>query len=325
MCFVSEQLTPATAMHYPWQEAQWTSLIAQVEQQRIPHALILGGPKHTGKYQFALTLAQRMLCESPVGGYACGSCKQCHLVTANNHPDLLKVLPEDEGKAIRIDSVRALGEFASKTSQQGGWKVAIIYPAESMNQNSSNALLKNLEEPGPNTLLLLVCHEPARLSATVKSRCRMVKFPVPTITQSRPWLSQVAGQDQDIEQLLDFSEGRPLLALQLIETDLLERRRELECMLDDLAAHRTTPLLVAEKLVAKKPVANDPVVTIDWLYSRVSSDIRSDQGDISSRLMFRYLDRLIQAKKLLQSSANPNVQLLWEELLLNWQLLFVTR
>ncbi len=322
---MSEQLTPATAMHYPWQDEQWTSLIVQVEQQRIPHALILGGPKHIGKYQFALTLAQRMLCESSVGGYACGSCKQCHLVTANNHPDLLKVLPEGEGKAIRIDSVRALGDFASKTSQQGGWKVAIIYPAESMNQNSSNALLKNLEEPGPNTLLLLVCHEPARLSATVKSRCRMVKFPVPAITQSRLWLSQVVGQDQDIEQLLGFAEGRPLLALQLIETDLLERRRELECMLDDLAAHRTTPLLVAEKLVAKKSVPNDPVVTVDWLYSRVSSDIRSGQGTISLRLMFRYLDRLIQAKKLLQSSSNPNIQLLWEELLLNWQLLFVTR
>jgi DNA polymerase III subunit delta' len=322
---VSEPLTPSTAMYYPWQDAQWTSLIAQVEQQRIPHALILGGPRHTGKYQFALTLAQRMLCESPVGGFACGGCKQCHLVTANNHPDLLKVLPEDEGKAIRIDSVRALGEFASKTSQQGGWKVAIIYPAESMNQNSSNALLKNLEEPGQNTLLLLVSHEPARLSATVKSRCRIVKFPVPTITQSRPWLTQVVGQDQDIEQLLGFAEGRPLLALQLIETDLLERRHAFEGMLDDLAAHRTTPLLVAEKLITKKPVVNDPLVTVDWLYSRVSSDIRSGQGAISSRLMFRYLDRLMQAKKLLQSSANPNVQLLWEELLLNWQLLFVTR
>ncbi|MEH6617362.1 MAG: DNA polymerase III subunit delta' [Porticoccus sp.] len=322
---MSEQLTPAAAMHYPWQEAQWIKLIAQVEQQRIPHALILSGPKHTGKNQFALTLAQRMLCESPVDGYACGRCKQCHLVATNNHPDLLKVLPEDEGKAIRIDNIRALGEFASKTSQQGGWKVAVIYPAEAMNQNASNALLKNLEEPGPNTLLLLVCHEPARLSATVKSRCRMVKFPVPTTTQSGPWLSQVVGQDQDIEQLLGFAEGRPLLALQLIETDLLERRRVFEGMLDDLAAHRATPLLVAETLVEKKSVANDPAVTVDWLYGRVSSDIRSDQGTISSRLMFRYIDRLIQAKKLLQSSANPNIQLLWEELLLNWQLLFVKR
>ena len=322
---MSEQLSPVAEMHYPWQEAQWIKLIAQVEQQRIPHALILSGPKHTGKNQFALTLAQRMLCESPMEGYACGRCKQCQLVATNNHPDLLKVLPEDEGKAIRIDCIRRLGDFASKTSQQGGWKVAVIYPAEAMNQNASNALLKNLEEPGPNTLLLLVCHEPARLSATVKSRCRMVKFPVPAIIQTRPWLSQVLGQDQDIEQLLAFSEGRPLLALQLVETDLLEQRRTFEGMLDDLSAHRTTPLLVVETLVAKKSIASDPVVMVEWLYSRVSTDIRTDQGAISSRLMFRYIDRLIQAKKLLQSSANPNTQLLWEELLLNWQLLFIKR
>jgi DNA polymerase-3 subunit delta' len=322
---MSEKITPATAMHYPWQASHWTQLVAQVEQQRIPHALILSGPKHIGKYQFALTLAQRMLCEAPVGGYPCGHCKQCHLVAANSHPDMLKILPEDEGKAIRVDTIRELGDFSSKTSQQGGWKVAVIYPAESMNLNASNALLKNLEEPGQNTLLLLVCHEPARLSATIRSRCRMVKFPVPSAIEARPWLSQVAGQHEDIDQMLDHSDGRPLLALKLLETDSLEQRRSFEEMLDDLAVRRSTPLLVAEKLMAIKSLDKDPVAAVDWLYRRVASDIRADHGEGSSRLMFRYLDRLVQAKKLLQSRANPNVQLIWEELLLNWQHLFIKR
>ncbi len=317
---MSELSTPAPAMHYPWQLNQWRQLSSQIDKDRLPHAMLLSGPKYIGKYQFSLTLAQRMLCESPIGGYACGSCKQCHLVTANSHPDLLMVKPEEEGKAIRIDLIRALGEFANKTAQQGGWKIALIYPAEAMNLNSANALLKNLEEPNAKTLLLLVSHEPARLSATIRSRCRMVKFPIPADLEVRNWLSQVVGPQEDVGQLLEFSEGRPLLALQLLETDWLEQRRSLDGLLDDLVAHRSTPLAIAEKCLA-----NDPLMTIDWLYSRVASDLRYGRTAVSPRLMFRYLDRLIQAKKLMQSSSNPNIQLLWEELLLNWQLLYIVK
>ena len=138
---MSNAAIPAPAMHYPWQVNQWRQFAAQIDQDRLPHAILLSGPRHIGKYQFALTLAQRMLCESSVGGYACGSCKQCHLVQVGSHPDLLVIKPEEEGKAIRIDLIRALGEFSNITSQQGGWKIALIYPAEAMNLNSANALL----------------------------------------------------------------------------------------------------------------------------------------------------------------------------------------
>jgi DNA polymerase III subunit delta' len=308
------------AMHYPWQKTQWQQLELQVEQQRLPHALILAGPEHIGKYQFALSLAQRLLCRDPVGGYSCGNCKSCDLISAGSHPDMVKIEPEDQGKAIRIDFIRELGNFIAKTSQQGGWKVAIIHPAESMNINAANALLKNLEEPGPNTLLLLVSHESSRLSATIRSRCRMVKFPVPPASVVRPWLSQVAGEQDDMEQLLNYANGCPLLALQLLETDLLDRRQKFEGLISDLAAQRISALSVAEACQG-----NDPQMALDWLYSSLASQVKSGQCDVSQRLVFRYMDRLTQAKRLVQSTANPNLLLLWEELLLNWQQLFSRR
>lgn len=307
----------SVAMHYPWQQDQWQQLALQIEQQRLPHALLLTGSKYIGKYQFALSLAQRLLCHAPVGGYSCGQCKSCHLVMSGGHPDNFKIEPEEEGKAIKIDLIRQLGEFVAKTSQQGGWKVIIISPAESMNINASNALLKSLEEPGPNTLLILVCNEPSRLSATIRSRCRMVKFPVPSISKVRPWLAQVAGQNEDIEQLLHYSNGCPLLALQLLETDLLERRRKFVGLIDDLSEHRISALIVAEACQE-----NDSPMMVDWLYSHLALMIKSGKKGVSKRLVFRYMDTLMQAKRQMQSTANPNIQLLWEELLLNWQQLF---
>jgi len=307
----------SVAMHYPWQQDRWQQLALQIEQQRLPHALLLTGSKYIGKYQFALSLAQRLLCHAPVRGYSCGQCKSCHLVMSGGHPDNFKIEPEEEGKAIKIDLIRQLGEFVAKTSQQGGWKVIIISPAESMNINASNALLKSLEEPGPNTLLILVCNEPSRLSATIRSRCRMVKFPVPSISKVRPWLAQVAGQNEDIEQLLRYSNGCPLLALQLLETDLLERRRKFVGLIDDLSEHRISALIVAEACQE-----NDSPMMVDWLYSHLALMIKSGKKGVSKRLVFRYMDTLMQAKRQMQSTANTNIQLLWEELLLNWQQLF---
>lgn len=313
----TKSVQQSVAMHYPWQQDQWQQLALQIEQQRLPHALLLTGSKYIGKYQFALSLAQRLLCHAPVGGYSCGQCKSCHLVMSDGHPDNFKIEPEEEGKSIKIDLIRQLGEFVAKTSQQGGWKVIIISPAESMNINASNALLKSLEEPGPKTLLILVCNEPSRLSATIRSRCRMVKFPVPSISKVRPWLAQVAGQNEDIEQLLHYSNGCPLLALQLLETDLLERRQKFDGLMNDLSEHRISALTVAE--ACQK---NDSPMMVDWLYSHLALMIKSGRKGISKRLVFRYMDTLMQAKRQMQSTANPNLQLLWEELLINWQQLF---
>ncbi|MEP3857980.1 MAG: DNA polymerase III subunit delta' [Porticoccus sp.] len=299
---------------YPWQQNQWAELNRLISQEKLPHALVLCGPRYLGKEQFGYALAQRLLCDNQQGQVACGVCKQCSLFTSQNHPDVLRVLPEEEGKAIRVDRIRQLSEFTEKTAQQNGWKIVIISPADAMNMNAANALLKTLEEPARKTLLILVCHQLSRLSATVRSRCQKIVFPVPAPAEVHAWLSsKIADCDSNEAELLQYAEGRPLLALELLQTDLLEVRRSFDKMLDELASGQLSAIVAAQKFQSL-----DTLMAIDWLYSRLALELKTKKMHPGT---YRYLDRLIQIKRRLQAGGNPNKALLWEELMLDWQLL----
>lgn len=311
---MSDNVKKSSLMHYPWQQSQWQSLDDLIEGGRLPHALLLSGPEDIGKGQFAKALAARLLCEKPVAGYACGRCKQCLLIAADSHPDLLWITPEEEGKAIRIDPVRELGQFLGKTAFQGGRKVVLISPAEAMNLNAANALLKSLEEPASGSHLILVCHELSRLPATVRSRCRRVTFPMPPNDAVSTWLAQVTGKTEQLSELLSYAAGRPLLALRLLESDLLEQRQAFEVLLDDVARGELKPLSAAEKCLSYSPT-----MAMDWLYNRVAGAIKHSGTGRAAILRFRFLDKLVRVKGRLQSAANPNINLLWEELMLDWQ------
>ncbi|MDM3872266.1 DNA polymerase III subunit delta' [Porticoccus sp. W117] len=309
--------TPQTlAMPYPWQGELWDDIVQQHKQLRLPHALLLTGPAEVGKSQFARALAQRIICREPVGGYACGTCKSCKLIAAESFPDLKRVTPEEEGKAIKIDQIRKLCDFMAKTAQQGGWKVALIEPAEAMNVNAANALLKTLEEPTDNTLLILVCHQLSRVPATIRSRCQMLSYPVPDQGASRDWLARVSSGDKNPEWLLQQAGGRPLQALKLVESDLLEQRENFYQLLEQLTEHSLSAVVAAEKCY-RQPAQE----RLDWLMLRVQDAIRSQPGAASTRTWFQLLDRVSAARRELESASNPNLQLLWESLLMDWQVM----
>jgi DNA polymerase-3 subunit delta' len=225
----------------PWLAAP---LAAALTGQR-GHALLVHGSAGVGALQFALALAQAGLCEtpSPVPGAApespplwpCGHCGSCHLVQARAHPDLQLLMPENlrrqhewpwsgdkpEGgddkkkpsRQIRIDEVRDLITWAFKTSARGRGKQVVLHPAEALNLQSANALLKTLEEPPPGTRLLLVTGDPALLLPTVRSRCQHLRLPLPGADAARAWL-QAQGLAEP-EVLLAGCSGRPLDALAL--------------------------------------------------------------------------------------------------------------
>ncbi|MDP5145339.1 DNA polymerase III subunit delta' [Shewanella sp. ULN5] len=150
--------------------------------QLIPVDVALGG------IQLAGEMAQMALCmdRTPVG--ACGKCKACLLFKAGNHPDLHWI--RSDGSQIKVDQIRELCQSLIHTAQQSGARVAVIEHSERMNIAAANALLKTLEEPGNNTLLLLQTDTPANLLPTITSRCQKIAFITPTRNDIISWLAQ---------------------------------------------------------------------------------------------------------------------------------------
>jgi hypothetical protein len=139
---------------YPWLEPYRASLAAVLEQGRFPHALLLTGQPGMGKATFCDYLAKMLLCEHPSEDHIpCGTCPGCIQFEAGTHADYFHVHPEvdektgKESKAIKVDQIRELAERLSLSSHRGGYKVAVLNPAEAMNINAANSLLKTLEEP----------------------------------------------------------------------------------------------------------------------------------------------------------------------------------
>jgi len=317
---------------YPWQLGEWQQLAQLIAHKKLPHALMLAGPKGVGKRHFAEALAQLLLCQNPREGGACGQCRGCELNKAATHPDLLWLEPEEQGKAIKVDQVRELTESLSKTAQQSGYKVVVLEPAEAMNTNAANALLKSLEEPAANTLLLLVSHSPSAVLPTIRSRCQLRALPMPRQEQVLRWLSPLlVGRDIAAESLLAAARGAPLIALGLLEGDALEQREQQLQQLTRLSLGQVSAIELAASWHN-----GDALALMEWLLglmhqlacwlasgdqSQVANwpvELRERLTQVSPSLLHRYVEKLLHSKKLLLSGANPNKQLLWEELLLDW-------
>jgi DNA polymerase III delta' subunit len=201
----------------PWQHDAARAALAG--RERWPHALLLTGREGIGKRVLALEFARALLCEAArADGSACGECAGCRYATAFQHPDLRIVEPieiDDDGVAtpapwITVPHIRALIEWAALTSHRRIAEVAVIAPAERMNAAAANALLKTLEEPPAGTYLILVSHQPGRLPATVRSRCRVMAAPFPEPGAARAWLARQGVGEPDA--LLAQAGGAPLTA-----------------------------------------------------------------------------------------------------------------
>lgn len=208
---------------YPWQDSLWQQMAGRAQHA---HAYLLHGPAGIGKRALAERLMASLLCKQPVGLEACGSCKSCSLLAAGSHPDNYILEPEEADKAIKVDQVRELVNFVVQTAQLGGRKVVLVEPVESMNVNAANALLKSLEEPSGNTILLLVSHQSSRLLPTIRSRCVQQACPLPSEVMSLEWLAKALPECSDTErrELLTLAAGSPLAAVKLQAQGVREQR-----------------------------------------------------------------------------------------------------
>ena len=156
--------------------------------------------------------------------------------------------PEKANKSIKVDQVRELVDFVVQTAQLGGRKVILLEPAEAMNINAANALLKSLEEPSGDTVLLLISHQPSRLLPTIKSRCVQQACPFPSEAQSLAWLAQALPEvsDEQRGELLALAAGSPLMARRLHAQGVLEQRALVVEGVKKLLKQQVSPSQLAE-------------------------------------------------------------------------------
>ncbi len=320
----------------PWHEEYWRRLLARRQAGSLPHALLLSGGEGLGKNRFAETLAQSLLCErDDAAGLPCGTCRGCQLYAAGTHPDLRRVAPLEEGKVIGIDQVRELGHYLAHTPQYGARKLVLVSPADKMNINSANSLLKTLEEPPPYGVLILVSAHPSRLPLTVSSRCQRIHFTSPPAAQAAGWLRAQGATDVAPELLLALADGAPLRARELAETDALNNRERVLDWVEKLARGQADPVAAAEaslKIGAKETL----YCMHSWISDmiRLSScanpvvlnneDMKTKLGalaqGISLRAGYDLLDRVSEALRLIDRPLNA--QLLLENVLITWQAAF---
>lgn len=317
---------------YPWQTALWQQLAGRTQHA---HAYLLHGPAGIGKRALAERLMALLLCKSPVDLQPCGQCKSCHLLAAGSHPDNYVLEPEEADKPIKVDQVRALVHFVVQTAQLGGRKVVLLEPTEAMNLNAANALLKSLEEPSGDTVLLLISHQPSRLLPTIKSRCVQQACPLPSEAMSLQWLSETlpACSKQEIRELLYLAAGSPLAAARLQEQGVREQRALVVDGVKKLHKQQASASQLAEGW-------KDVPLTLlfdwfcDWAHLTLRYQLTQDEqglGPADMAKVVQYLAQkasqakvmaiqewLLQQRQKVLGKANLNRVLLLEALLVQW-------
>ncbi len=306
---------PAVSVPLPWQSTLWSRLLEQIEQQRLPHAMMLVGSPGIGKERLALALARLLLCHAPSGGLNCGQCKGCELSRNGAHGDFRWLQPEGDSRVIKIDQVRGAIDFANQTAGFGQRKVLVIAPADAMNTSAANALLKCLEEPAPDTHLILVSQRLHGVPATIRSRCQLLKLSVPAAEEALAWLDQQTGDRAQSQQLLALVQGRPLQAAALFEG---ADAQALQAVQTTLAGVVSGSVTVPDAAEATGALSMSELLAL--LVEFVETHIRQLDGpglQRGGRSAFELLDDLRRYQAAVAGGSNPNRQLLGESLLLS--------
>jgi DNA polymerase III subunit delta' len=248
-----EALIPRNTIELVGHEHAEQLFLDAFNAEKIHHAWMITGPKGIGKATLAYKMARFLLNNPPEDDQGPGlfgdvlekaaltsletdlESQANHLVNAGSNPDLMFTERTEDPKTgkmrsnILVDDVRKINQFFHKTSSDGGWRVAIVDTADEMNRNAANAILKILEEPPKNSILIILAHAPGRLLPTIKSRCRMLPLK-PLKSQTVKEILQKNYPDKE-ENIIDgyvaLSNGSPGYAISLIEHQGLKVYREI--------------------------------------------------------------------------------------------------
>lgn len=326
----------------PWLQRAFEQASSALAAGHFGHAVLITGPRFIGKRLLAETLAQRVLCPVPhAAGSACGTCRSCRLFQAraqldspelrpdgrlvhpwgrSSHPDLYlighgwneKARPSKMRTEIVIEQIRELSEKLVLTAQLGAAQVVILDPAEAVNWAAWNAVLKTLEEPQPGRYLWLLTADPARLPATIRSRCQRLDVRSPGRDECIHWLCQQGYSAVDAADALDAACGNPGLAAEWLDGEGMVLRRSVRD--DAQALERASE---AADLMAQRWTTDGRADERLWHLAELARQRMADLTDpATARTLVGRFDTANRARDLLRTTVRPD--LVVHEALLAW-------
>lgn len=296
----------------PWQQRVYAQAVDALDGGRMGHALLFCGPALVGKRVVAEHLAVHVL-------GAAHDARAASLIAAGTHPDLnlIGFEPNREGTKLRteivIDQIRALSGKLSLTPQYGGAQVAIIDPADAINHAACNALLKTLEEPQPGRYLWLLAADPARLPATIRSRCQRLEFRLPPRDEAVAWLRAQGHADTAAATALDAARGHPGLADTWLRDGGIELRREVAADLTGLQRGDAAPIETAQRWAG----GDDAALRLRHAADLALAEAAGLTDPLRIRKLAQWFDAANRTRDLLRTTVRADLAI--AELLLDWR------
>ena len=314
-------------------------MTACLKDGNIPHALLFTGIDGIGKRTTAGLFSKACNCEALAsgmsrgrfGGIPCCRCSSCRKIESGNHPDIIHIRPS--GNIIKIAQIRNLCHILTMKPYEAKMRVVIISEAQHMNLEAANALLKVLEEPPEQTLIILTAVNTANLMPTIVSRCQVIRFgPI-----SRENLMRMLCDERGMEittacMIAAMANGSISKAMAMSNDQWINQRNWLIHELEALGSRSVRGVMAfAEKLSSKKDTLPDTLeVILTWLRDLwvVRTDpekiinidrmdgVRSNSGRVPPTSLLAMMDAVQRAQKELQTHTNP--RLMMETLMLQW-------
>lgn len=309
-------------------------LVNEFRSDRIHHAHLFTGPEGIGKASAARAWAYRALCANPQDMDGCGRCPSCVKLANESHPDLMWVQPD--GATIRIAQAREIASATRYRPNEGRWRVIVIEQCEKMGEAAANALLKTLEEPGGQTLFILITSFPNLLLPTIRSRCAIVPFGRLSTELTEEILGEMGIAAAEAVTLARISRGAPGRALALYEGQEWTARRE---WIADFVRIANGDTMAGMRFAAAAAESRDRAVLEENLqaWTRILRDVvvlsstkqielvhnQDEQRGISSlaralgsKRAFAWIDALERARK--RARGNVNLRLIMDSLVLEF-------